>query len=338
MRHSGLWAICAVTTVLFTGGCGGGSGGNSSPAVVNGVWTGASTQTRAVANTTTLQADFVQTGTTVSGILIASGSNGSTISAFIGTINGNRLNATLSTPDFPGGNTVAQRTEQFHGLPAPSIYSTNSPFDISRPLIVSVGNRELDPAEYRVESATLYSNRIYIFAPVPVENLVKIQYYPYIPSASNTATLTGTVSGTRITGTYSVANTNSTRGGTFTLTHSTGVTTPRVAGILYGTYTPAGGAPQSIDANFTQHQDVLRFTGPNGNAFSGSGAIIGNNVTLIVPAATSTAYFTGVYSQSPHGTIITGSTLDSQGKTGVFSLEPDALRPPTADGTSKRVR
>lgn len=43
MRHTGLLAIFAVFTVLFAVGCGGGgdAGGSSSPASVNGVWTGA---------------------------------------------------------------------------------------------------------------------------------------------------------------------------------------------------------------------------------------------------------------------------------------------------------
>ena len=320
MRHSGLLAICTAFTLLGAAGCGGGGGGNSSPAVVNGVWTGASAQTRAVGNRSALQIEFFQSGTTVDGTMVATGSNGSSISILTGTINGNRLTASVKDPQASPAYLFPPRTDSLHGFEMPSSYSTTAPFDLTRPIIVSIDNRQLSPAEYTINSTTLSGNRIYILAAVPRTALVQIQYYPFNENsgAGSTAVFSAIVSGTTMTGTYSVSNTNDTQGGTFTLTHTVGVTTPRIGGLFIGTFTPAGGAPQSLTANFTQNKDSLTFDGPSGNTFTGTGALVGSNVTLIVPGSASTTYFTGLYV----GAVISGTTLDSLGKTGVFRLEP----------------
>ncbi|MCW3097320.1 MAG: hypothetical protein JWL77_2938 [Chthonomonadaceae bacterium] len=240
MRLSGLWAIFAVSTVLFAAGCGGGGGGgNSGNAAVNGVWSGSSTQTRAVGSTSPVQVEFFQNGNAITGTAVATGIAGTSIGNLTGTISGSQMTASVTS------------------------------------------------------------------------------------GVGNTATLTGVVSGTSITGTYTTTTASGSTGGTFTLTKSAGVTTPSIAGSYSGTDNPTGGASQFLTFTFTQDHDTLTYNGSTGTTtlavtFSGTGAIIGNKVTLITPGLNGTTYFTGTFSS---GTI-SGTTLDSQGNTGAFTVSP----------------
>ena len=250
MRHTGLLAICAVFTGLCAAGCGGGSGGNSSPAAVNGIWTGTFLQTRAAGDTYMLQVEFFQRGTTLNGTSVVRGVTDASVGTLTGTLNGNQMTASVAD------------------------------------------------------------------------------------GSGNTVRLSALVSGSAITGTYtSIVRSNYPPGtggaaGTFTLTRSAGVTTPNIAAITRswgGDYLP-GGSDQSLELQFTQNRNDLSFTGTTGSSgigvvggshFTGYGAIIGNNVTLIAygPATT---YFFGTY----NGAIIGGSLRDTQGKTGQFQVAP----------------
>jgi len=342
MRHSGLLAIFAVLTVLFAAGCGGGGGGGSSsnPAV-SGIWTGSATQTRAVGDSSTIQLEFFQSGSTITGTAVVTRGSSNSIGQITGTIHDTQITAVITGPatsvppiitgtsGTPGRtahvkDAPALRTEQIHGFGQASWYSTSAPIDLSKPLVVSIDGVQVPASGYRVDTTTLYTNRIYLLAAVLPTSIVQIQYYPYSANTGiDIAMLAGMVSGSRITGTYT---SYSSAGGNFTLTRSNGATTANltsVSPLWGGSATPAIGVPQSVNFTFTQTADALTFTGSiggNGTAppspFSGIGAVIGNKVTLIADGVGATTTLTGVY----NGASITGGTVDTQGATGTFQI------------------
>jgi len=341
MRQFGLLAIFAVCTALFAVGCGGG-GGSSNPAV-NGIWTGSFTQTRAVGDSSTLQVEFFQSGSTITGTAVKTGVSGSSIGTITGTIDGSQLTASITylflptviaTIPPPSADTAgraahvkdapAQRTEQMHGFGQASWYSTSAPIDLSKPLVVSIDGVPIPTGGYTLDTTTIYTNRIFISTAVLPTSIVQIQYYPVDGTVGeDTVTLTGTVSGSRVTGTYTSTGS---AGGNFTLTKSNGATTPNITANTSwwgGTATPTTGGQQSVNFTFTQTKDALTFTGSvitNGHApgiyVSGIGAVIGKKVTLLAGGGGTTTTFTGVY----NGTSITGGTVNSQGVTGIFQL------------------
>lgn len=144
--------------------------------------------------------------------------------------------------------------------------------------------------------------------------------------SGSTASVTGTVSGTAMTGTYATNDVSGSAGGTFTATQATGVTTAMLNASTFtwtGTYTVTGGTAQALSLTMIQNQDALSLTGSLAGSsatatLTGSGGVIGNNVTLIVSGVDYTLYLVGVY----NGTSITGTTQDSQGHSGAFTLSP----------------
>ena len=77
------------------------------------------------------------------------------------------------------------RSEPKHGtLNAPFLYSTDLPIDLAKiaGLVISVGGRQLSPAEYTIDRSTITTNRIQLFSAIPYETIVQIQYYPYDPN------------------------------------------------------------------------------------------------------------------------------------------------------------
>jgi len=331
-------AIFAVLTVLFAAGCGGGGGTSSNPAV-NGIWTGSATQTRTAGDSSTIQLEFFQSGSTLTGAVVVTKGSSSSIGKITGTIDGNRISARITGPPSPpiiaqsvgtGGRAAhvkdapAPRTEQIHGFGQASWYSTSMPIDLSKPLVVSIDGVPIPAGGYTLDTTTLYTNRIFVLAAVPPTSIVQIQYYPYTGNTgTDIAILEGMVNGSRITGTYT---SYSSGGGNFTLTRSNGATTADLTSgspLWGGSATPAIGTPQSVNFTFTQTADALTFTGSigdNGTAppspFTGIGAVIGNKVTLIAEGVGATTTLTGVY----NGASITGGTVDTQGATGTFQI------------------
>lgn len=231
MRHSGIWAIIAASAVLFTAGCGGGSG-NTSPTSINGVWSGSITETRAVGDISALQVEFIQNGNSLTGTTVSTSNTGvPTIFPFTGSLSGNQL--TFSASD--GGDSLVSQSSAF--------------------------------------------------------------------------------TSTRITGTFAGTTSGVSHGGNFTLNKAAGVTTSNINGTWNGTSTKAG-VTLALNITFTQTNNNVTFTGINGVAVSGNGAVIGNTVTLIVTTQAGSQYGTGTVS----GNTITGTTRDTAGVSGTFTV------------------
>ncbi|MCW3097319.1 MAG: hypothetical protein JWL77_2937 [Chthonomonadaceae bacterium] len=300
MRHSGLWAIFAVGTVLFSVGCGGGGGGGNSTSSVSGVWTGTLKQVITGMNTGTIHVAFFQNGTQITGTAIGTiaGAGSSPVGTITGSIDGNRIVASITTQIPPTGSATTQRTEQTHGFGAPNWYSTNAPVDLSKPIGVTVdgnivpqapnGSASPGPAgTYWVDMTRLYTNRFYLNIAVPSTSIVQIQYDPVDlgPDSGSMIDFNGTVYGNSITGVYStlgnspgrasarpsrdITGTTTASGsteGTFVLTKLAGVTTPDLATTARtwsGTYTTSG-VTHTLSIQFTQTQDTLSFFGTTG--------------------------------------------------------------------------
>jgi hypothetical protein len=87
----------ACASLVFGAGCGGGSGnsgGGGGGAGISGVWTGTSTQTRAVGDMSPVDVEFVQTGTAVTGTQRFIASGVANIGTFNGTLSGSHLTGT----------------------------------------------------------------------------------------------------------------------------------------------------------------------------------------------------------------------------------------------------
>ena len=341
MRHSGLLAVFAVITVLLATGCGGGNSTTS----VNSVWTGAFVEAGSVGNTGTLQAAFVQNGTNLSGSLVTTTIGSSAINAINGTINGNQLTATLTLnipQSTPISNPTALRTDRIQGFGAPNWYSTSAPIDLSKPLTVSIAGTVLSASQYTVDRTNAYANRIYLPVLVPPTSIVEIQYYPYNPTAispvaANKTIYTGTVTGNTIMGTYTLSNSSGAPEGTFTLTKAVGMTTADLVGHSAnwtGTYT-IGAVTHTLSLRFVQNKASLTFSGTVGTngssattAITGTGAVIGTNVTLIFVDGSETVYLTGVFAtNTASADAISGTTLDSSESTGAFTITPTVSDP-----------
>jgi hypothetical protein len=71
------------------------------------------------------------------------------------------------------------RTEELRGFDQPNFYPTDAPIDLTKPLIIKVGGRQLSPNEYTVDTSFAYTNRVFIKEAVPRDTIVQIQYVPY---------------------------------------------------------------------------------------------------------------------------------------------------------------
>ena len=106
-----------------------------------------------------------------------------------GTIYGGRMQYKLNRSFDLGMTYVSQlskgasgtqlQTEEQHGLGAPQFYTSNAPIDLTKPLFIYIDGRQLGPAEYTVDTSTVYTNRIFIKDTVPFDSIVRLQYIPY---------------------------------------------------------------------------------------------------------------------------------------------------------------
>lgn len=152
-----------------------------------------------------------------------------------------------------------------------------------------------------------------------------------IPSVADTKTFTGTVSDAGIQGAYTTTTGSGSTGGNFTITRSNGGGAHNLTAfspLWVGTVTPSGGSQQNLSFNFSQARSALTFTGTiggNGSTgaalnLSGTGAIIGNQVTLLAVRAGTTTAYTGTYDSGAGK--ITGTANDFVGNIGAFSIFP----------------
>lgn len=364
MRSIGLWALLAGFALLFTAGCGGGGGGTavgtgggttSGTTRLAGIWTGSSTKTGATGTGTNLQIEFFQTGNAITGTASATGAGGSAVGTVTGTITGNTFTATIQRA-VPQAADPQPITVNVYGYePIPNVtYSTGQAFDLSKPITATVAGGAY-PATPVTKAGVPYSYQFTLPVLVQAGQPIQVTFTPYITDAlpGSTVTLTGTVNGNRITGSYSTpaTATNASVTGAFTLTRpdpTTGALPSRIAlgstGVWNGHYTiTLIGGTVDLAVQFTQNKDNLSLTGTstvpvNGNnivnntsSVSGGGAIIGDQVTLVVnDAAGGSLTLNGTVALDATHTqaVITGTLLTNIGLTGTFTLVSPRLVSP----------
>ncbi|MGC8666943.1 MAG: hypothetical protein ACP5VE_02340 [Chthonomonadales bacterium] len=275
MRSPFAVVLCLATAVPFLAGCGGGGGGGGySGGPVTGVWTGSVSPSRSASRQSTvntLELDFVQNGTNLSGTarLIKPNSPPPFVGSFTGTITNPGIGATVDiTITWTSGN---QGTSQFHGTIQPdgsltgtltgsnadgnvkvTKYNKDTPTNLAS--MIFSGYSSDDGSQYKDPLGFTITSQDGNMISLVLENDTQASGYVLgdhvtltVPETDGTNYIDGTLSGNTISGKWMWVPSGSgqNRTGTFTATRASGPAS--VEGVWTGAFSTRSAGTVELD-------------------------------------------------------------------------------------------